>query len=152
MSLVLVAGCSSKKAASTPPPTTTTTTATASVGATTTVPRFTGSSSSKYCGLARQFAQAITPTLSGDAQQLFQQFDAESGPFVAAAPSAIKSDVQTVVTVVKQLEAEFAAVNYDATKLTPANLAPVEAPSFAAASDRVNDYDVQVCGITPPTT
>jgi len=149
--LILVAGCSSKKSAA-PATTTSTPTVAGSAATSSTVPHFSGSSSSKYCNLAKQFSQAITPNLSGNAKQLFSEFDTESAPFVSAAPSDIKGDVETVVNVIKQLETEFQAVNYDATKLTAADLAPVESPTFSTATVRINDYDVQVCGLTPTTT
>jgi hypothetical protein len=150
--LILVAGCSSSKSAGSATTTTSTSTASGSAATSSTVPHFSGSASSKYCNLAKQFSQAITPNLSGNAKQLFSEFDTESAPFVSDAPSAIKGDVETVVNVIKQLQTEFQAVNYDATKLTAADLAPVEAPSFSTATTRINDYDVQVCGLTPTTT
>ncbi len=152
LGLILVAGCSSSKKAAAPATTTSTAGSPRSTAPSTTVPHFTGSATSKYCGLAKQFSQAITPNLSANAKQLFSEFDAEATPFVSAAPSDIKADVETVVGVIKELETEFVAVNYDATKLTPADLAPVEAPSFSTATIRINDYDVQVCGLTPTTT
>ncbi len=145
LSLVLLAGCGGKKSSSS-----TTTSVTAS--AATKVPSFSGSASSKYCGLARQFSQATSPSLSSDPKVLSDQFDALSGQFQSVAPAPIKADVDTVITTIKQLVASFKAANYDVSKINPADMAALQDPKFVAATQRVEAYDAQVCGITTTST
>ena len=141
--LVVLAGCGGKGSSST---------ATTKSGSSTTAPSFSGSKNSKYCDLARQFSGTISGSLSSDPRVLFQEFDTLAGQFVSVAPSQIKSDAQTVVDAVKRLEAAFKAVNYDATKLSPTDVAVLQDPKVAAATSRINAYDDQVCGITTTTT
>lgn len=142
--VLVIAGCgggSSKTSA---------TTATTGSGATT-APTFSGSSSSKYCDLARQLPTAINPNLTNNPQAAFQTFDAFAQQFLAVIPPQIKGDGETLVNGVKQLEASVVAVNYDLSKLTPTALAPVQTPAFAAASSAITTYDAQVCGVTATT-
>jgi hypothetical protein len=143
MVLLTACGGGSKKAAAT---------STTAGTTTTTIPTFTGSASSQYCVLARQFSTAINPNLSGDPKTLFQQFDTFATQFVALVPAPIKADAGTVVSALRQLETAFQAVNYDATKINAAALAPLQSPAFTAATYRIDAYDTQVCGIAPPTT
>ncbi len=118
----------------------------------TTAPSFSGSKNSKYCNLARQFSQTITPGVSNDPKTLFQKFDSVLPEYLAAVPSAIKADSQAVIAVFQQLETRLKSVNYDYTKLGPADLALVQDPKFTAALNRLSAYDAQVCGLTTTTT
>jgi hypothetical protein len=128
---------------------------TKSASSTTTAPVTTSTTDaghSQYCDLARQFSPALNPDTLNDPKTAFQEFDAVYPQFLAEVPAPIKADAETVVGALKQLEVSFQAVNYDLIKVKPADLAPVEAPSFTAATNAITTYDSQVCGITPPTT
>jgi hypothetical protein len=146
--LMAAAGCGGKSSSTTP-----TTTATTGGGITTTsVPKFSGSASSRYCGVARQFSQVAGANLSNDPKTLFQEFDSLATQYLAVVPSEIKTDATTVVDAIRQLETAFKAANYDVTKINPASLAPVQDPKFGAATNRIDAYDTQVCGLTTSTT
>jgi hypothetical protein len=148
LGLSLLAGCSSKAS----PGGSATPTTAGSAGGSTTVPFFTGSANSAYCSLARQFGQTLNPNTSSDPKVLFQQFDSLSSQLLITVPSPIKDDATTVVNALKQLETAFRAANFDATKIKPTDLAPVEDPKFTDATTRIDAYDSQVCGITTSTT
>jgi hypothetical protein len=140
--MVLLAGCSNKKASSALSTTTTVSTTTSTSVA----------SNSPYCTLARQFTQTFTANALANPTTAFQQFDALSTQFLAVVPSAIKADAETAIAAVKQVEASFHAVGDVITKLTPADLEPVESPNFTAATNAIVAYDTKVCGIAPITT
>lgn len=153
VTVILVAGCGGgSSTASTSTTTTGATGATTGGNTSTTSPSFSGSKNSKYCNLARQFLQTTSVNPSGDTKTAFQQFDALVAQYLAAVPSDIKADAETLVNDIKQLEVAVKAANYDFTKLKPADLAPLQDPKFAAASNRIDAYDSQVCGITTSTT
>ncbi len=153
VTVLSVTACGGKGASTTAATTTTPTTGGAATADTaTTVPTFSGSKDSKFCNLARQFSEALSPKLTGDPKAGFQQFDTYSSQFLAAAPSEIKADAQTVFSVVRQIEVRLKALNYDTTKLTASDLTPLQDPKFISALDRINGYDTQVCGVTTPTT
>jgi hypothetical protein len=152
LSALVLAGCGGKGSSST---------ATTAAGPTTTVaagsttaPSFTGSKTSKYCELARQLPSAATADLSDAAKMkaLFQQFDTFAAQFLAVVPPAIKTDADTVVNGLKQLETSLKAVNYDVTKVDPSALSSLTDPKFIAATDRIDAYDSQVCGINTTST
>jgi hypothetical protein len=152
LGLVLVAGCASKGKSSTTG-TTAATTGTTGLGiATTTTPNFSGSKNSKYCTVARQFSSVDVSKLSSDPRALFQTFDSLASQFQSVVPSEIKADADTVINAIKQLETAVKAVNYDFTKVDPKALAPIQDPKFTAATNRIDAYDTQVCGLTTSTT
>jgi hypothetical protein len=150
--VVLFSACSGKGSSATVATTTTPTAAAGAPDTATTTPSFSGSKNSKFCNLARQFSQSLTPQLASNPKAGFQQFDTYSSQFLAAAPSEIKSDAQTVFTGIRQIEARLTALNYDTTKLTAADLAPLQDPKFTTALNRINAYDTQVCGLTTAST
>jgi hypothetical protein len=157
LTVVLAVGCSSSKGSSSTATTLTTVTpatpgVTGAAGPSTTTPSFSGSKNSKYCNLARQFSSTLNPNLSGDPKTLFQQFDSLASQYLALVPPEIKGDAQTVIGAIRQLETKIKAVNYDLTKLAPADLAPVQDPKFTASANRIDAYDSQVCGLTTTTT
>ncbi|MDQ1392957.1 MAG: hypothetical protein QOF30_1934 [Acidimicrobiaceae bacterium] len=156
LSALVLAGCGGK--GSTTSATTKATTAanvtTTVVGGSTTVPTFSGSKNSRYCELARQLPSASTSDLTDvtKVKALFEQFDAFAAQFLAVVPAPIKSDGETVVSGLKQLEASLKAANYDITKVDPSSLSSLTDPTFIAATDRIDAYDTQVCGITTTTS
>jgi hypothetical protein len=152
LSALVLAGCGGKGSSSTA---TTAANPTTTVGAgSTTTPSFTGSKSSKYCELARQLPSPATADLTDAAKMkaLFQQFDTFAAQFLAVVPAAIKTDADTVVNGLKQLETSLKAVNYDVTKVDPSALSSLTDPNFIAATDRIDAYDSQVCGISTTST
>lgn len=152
LSALVLAGCGGKGSSSTA--TTAASPTTTVPGGSTTTPSFTGSKSSKYCELARQLPSAATADLSDAAKMkaLFQQFDTFAAQFLAVVPAAIKTDADTVVNGLKQLETSLKAVNYDVTKVDPNALSSLTDPNFIAATDRIDAYDSQVCGINTTST
>lgn len=115
-------------------------------GVTTTV-HFSGSSSSQFCDLARQLAQKTQVSPNTNLRSVYANFDSEATQILAAAPSAIKSDLTTLIAGVRTLRDALAAVNYDATKLDSSTLKSLSDPSFQASASRVTAYTQQVCGL-----
>ena len=81
-----------------------------------------------------------------------QEAAKELPEFEALAPSAIKPDVKTVVTIDEQLIASLAKVNYDVSKLPPATLSSFNSPAVMAANNHIISYLTNVCGIKEPST
>lgn len=125
--------------------------ATVGSGTTTTV-KFSGSSSSKFCDLARSLAQKTKVGPNVDLRKVYQDFDNEAPQIEAAAPAAIKADVETVVAGIRAFKNTLAAVNYDATKLDPASVQALQDPKFTEAATRLSQYYQQVCGVTSSTS
>jgi hypothetical protein len=146
--MLLVAGCGGSKGSSTTASTAAKSTTTVSANGSTTAPTFSGSKNSKYCDLARQFDSAVSSPITSDPKALFQQFDTFSAQFLAVVPGQIKTDAETVINALKQLETAYKAANYDATKVDPSALSALTDPKFKAAADRIDAYDSEVCGIT----
>jgi hypothetical protein len=120
---------------------------------TTKVPGFSGSSSSSFCDDARRLSQTtrFTPDTT-NLKTVFQDFDSYSGRLESKAPSAIKADVKTVVDAVKRYEGVLQGVNFDYTKLTPAQLQAFTDPNVTSASERVTAYLAQVCHVSTATS
>jgi ABC-type glycerol-3-phosphate transport system substrate-binding protein len=144
-SAVAVAGCSSHKS-------TTAATTTVPSSSTTTLPAVPVAANTPYCQLARQFATSVTLALPNDPQVALAQFDALAPQLLAEAPPSIKGDAQAAVAAVRQVEPALKAAGDDPGKLTAAQLAPVESPAFTDDVNAINAYDLDSCGITPPTT
>jgi ABC-type glycerol-3-phosphate transport system substrate-binding protein len=143
---VAVAGCSSHK------PTTAGATTTVPSTSTTTLPAVPVAANTPYCQLARQFATSITLALPNDPHAAVAQFDALAPQLLAEAPPSIKGDAQAAVAAVRQVEPALKAAGDNPDKLTAAQLAPVESPAFTDEVNAINAYDLDSCGITPPTT
>jgi len=72
---------------------------------------------------------------------------AATSKIVGDAPGAIKSDVQLLVKASNAMYDALAKVNYDYSKLTPADTAGLSAPDVAAAEQHLQDYVKGTCGI-----
>jgi hypothetical protein len=72
---------------------------------------------------------------------------AATNKIVGDAPGAIKSDVQLLVKASNAMYDALAKVNYDYSKLTPADTAGLSAPDVAAAEQHLQDYVKGTCGI-----
>ncbi len=114
-----------------------------------------GSSSSspaKYCDVARSLSQEVKVTASTDFRATFAQFDSFADKFLAAVPTPIKEDANTVISGIRELETALRAVNFDVNKLDVNSLKTLSDPKFTAAGNRLADYNSKNCGITTPTT
>jgi hypothetical protein len=67
------------------------------------------------------------------------------------APSAIKSDMDTLVSGLKTFINTLAAANYDPTKISPTSLESLDTPAFKTATTNIDNYMSQVCHITTTT-
>ena len=67
---------------------------------------------------------------------------------LALAPSSIKSDVALLFAASNATYAALAKANYDYSKLTPSDMAPLETPEVAAAEKRLKAYTTDVCKIS----
>jgi hypothetical protein len=72
---------------------------------------------------------------------------AVSNKMVSSAPAAIKSDVQVLVKASNVMYDALAKVNYDYSKLNPADMAGMSAPDVAAAEQHLLAYVKGTCGI-----
>ncbi len=67
---------------------------------------------------------------------------------LALAPSSIKSDVALLFSASNATYAALAKANYDYSKLTASDMAPLETPQVAAAEKRLKAYTTDVCKIS----
>lgn len=154
LALAILAGCSS--GGDDDPAASPTTVATGGGAGVTTTLRpvdtsFTGQGSAEFCRLAQTYSTRSTVTGQSTPAQLRAQATEGKTAIaqaVNAAPAEIKADVQTLSTVYGAFVTELEKLNYDATKLTAASLAPLQAPEFGRASQRFTVYVRDVCKIT----
>jgi hypothetical protein len=151
--LVVTAACggSSKNTAATASSATTASSSPTASSTSTTV-HFSGSSSSQFCDLARQLGQNTQVGPNADLRSVYANFDSEAGQILAAAPAAIKSDLNAVVAGLRILKNALAAVNYDSRKLDASTIKSLQDPAFQASVSRVASYTQQVCGIKTGTS
>jgi len=134
----------------------------ASDGVTTTI-AFKGSGSGNLCDYGKDIesSSALEDAFTGktDSKSLKDGFNKTLDVIntaVSKAPSEIKADLQTLQAGFKQIAAFYATYDYDVTKLTaamqkdPSLVSKIDAlnsDAYSAASDRVDAYFAQVCGI-----
>lgn len=113
-----------------------------------------GGSKNRYCDLARTIDQKLG---NSDQTQLstpekmrafFEEADRAIGAAVAAAPSEIKADIQTLATAFRKVVDALRKANWDFMKVA-ADVQSLSSPQIEAASKRVEKYGQEVCGITP---
>lgn len=124
-------------------------------------------SGSSFCGASRQLKaqekkeiQAITSSSVTPAalEKSVNQAEAELPAFVALAPAAIRSDVQTSFAAEQTYFNKLKADGYDITKVIadPSVSAALSAPAFVQASNAIAKYESSVCGLSTtaatPTT
>lgn len=114
--------------------------------------RFTGQGSTEFCNLARTYTERfgkVDPKLSGtQLRTLTQEGLTALNQAAGAAPAEIKTDVQVIANVIRGLVAELDRVNYDYSKVSPDSLSKLQAPDFAASTQRFQAYMTNVCKIT----
>ena len=149
--LVLLAGCSSRskdQASSTP------TTVAANAGPTTTVrpvdTSFTGQNSAQFCTLSKTYNDRFASVSSGSPAQLraaAQEGRTAITQAASTAPAEIRADVQVIANVFTALITELERVDFDIAKVSPASLAPLQAPDFQTSTIRFQAYLQSVCGV-----
>ena len=139
------------------------TTTAAGVSSTTADPKFSGSGSGDLCSYAKEVdvsAKFDKIFQSSDPAQTKKDLDvakAAMAEFRKRAPNEIKGDIEKVTTAVLEMIGTMAKYNFDFTALAKAaQTDPALAqtfqsgfasPEFQAASDRVDAYFTNVCGI-----
>lgn len=134
------------------------TTTTAAGGTTSTLrpvdTSFSGQGSTEFCNLARTYTERSasvggnTSSTPAQLRTLANEGRTAINQAADVAPPEIKADVQLISTTFSGLLAELEKVDYDATKLTPAAFAPLQAPEFGRASQRFQAYTQDVCKIS----
>ena len=87
-----------------------------------------------------------TGTTPAEIKKSYQADEANAIKALSKAPSEIKADVQVLVATTAQLDAALAKVNYDFTKITPADEAALDSPAFTAAESKLEAYVKAHCG------
>ena len=119
----------------------------AGVTSTTSAPQFSGSGGSSWCDYDRQLQNSTQfQNLYKDPHGWVSAVNSVVGQVESKAPGVIKADVATIVEGLHVVIAAVVADNYDFSKITPAQMAPLQDLKFKAAGDRVTAYDKQVCG------
>jgi len=132
----------------------------------TTTPSFKGDANSDFCTFVKDIANSdLGQNLGEDPTKLKDQLQQVSDVMAKAqskAPAEIKDDLATVTDAIKKYRDFLAQYDYDIAKLTaaaqkdPTILQNVtnsfSDAKFEQASNRVEAYGEQVCGITTDTT
>ena len=132
----------------------------------TTTPSFKGDANSDFCTFVKDIANSdLGQNLGQDPSKLKDQLQQVSDVMAKAqsrAPAEIKDDLATVTDAIKKYRDFLAQYDYDIAKLTaaaqkdPTILQNVtnsfSDAKFEQASNRVEAYGEQVCGITTDTT
>jgi hypothetical protein len=148
--MVMVSGCNSTKTGATAGSTVGTDTAAPAVDSAAAAAPVKATGGGKFC---TELASAMntTPTAAEaagtDPKAQILAARAASDKLVSSAPGAIKSDVQLLVKASNAMYDALAKVNYDYSKLTPADTASLSAPDVAAAEQHLQDYVKGTCGI-----
>lgn len=84
-----------------------------------------------------------------DTKKTFDEIKSLKGALVGSAPSSIKGDLSTMFDYIGQLDGVLSKAGYDWTKINPTDLATSEADAqkFETASQNVDNYVTQACGI-----
>jgi hypothetical protein len=86
-------------------------------------------------------------TTPADLKKSIQASEAVGLKALLKAPSAIKADVKVLIDASTQLFSALEKVNYDFTKITPADEAVFSSPAVTAAEKRVDVFVKADCGI-----
>ena len=150
--IVMVSGCNSTKTAATAA--TATTGATAATATTADSAAAAGpvkaTGGGKFCtelATAMNSSAASAATAGTDPKAEILAARAATNKIVGDAPNAIKADVQLLVKASNTMYDALAKVNYDYSKLTPADTAGLSAPDVAAAEQHLQAYVKGTCGI-----
>jgi hypothetical protein len=116
-------------------------------------------SGSSFCTLAKaeqsQEAKEVKTLQSDTPAQLGAYVQSALGELqllASSAPSAIKSDVQTVVTADETVFQALKKANYNYQNLSPTTLESVDTPAFKRAGTAVTSYLETTCGVSPAAT
>jgi len=110
-----------------------------------------GSSSSKFCDDARNLSKSQQLNPGTDLKKTYQELNSLGPRVESEAPSSIKADVHTVFAALNSIGQALAAVNYDISKVNPAQLQAFSTQQFKDATTRIDAYLTQVCGVTSTT-
>ena len=98
-----------------------------------------------FCAQVKSQADAfditgITRKSKADLKRIYNDGAGKLDQLAAAAPAAIHDDMQTFVTLAKQLRAELADVNYDPSQLSLSAIPALTSPSTLAAVTHIGGY------------
>ena len=91
--------------------------------------------------------KAYTADTPAQLEKFEQQALNEAKTFSSSAPPAIKSAIDTAISTDQEFFNELKAVNFDYTKLSPADLAKIQTPAFTKANQTLANYFRTKCGI-----
>ncbi|HZV27451.1 MAG TPA: hypothetical protein VFG00_14285 [Acidothermaceae bacterium] len=159
----LLAGCSSKKTpasstGSTPPAAAAATSAAgvAAASATAALPspsKVVATGGGKFC---QQVAAEVNSSVAKAAasgtgidsiKASVQEYQSIKAGVLSSAPGAIKGDLVTLFGALDQFYGALAKVNYDFSKIDPSVEAPLETPAVQQATQNVDAYLKNTCGI-----
>lgn len=154
--LATIAGCGTgsdgTSAAST---STSTSTSTSGSDSTTGSTRFTGDPDSEWCRTYSQIRDLQDPTAAGSAEhsaELFDQSIALTDHLVEVAPAEIAEASQVAADGLRRLDEVLSRYDYDLTRFQQEapdeDFEAFDNPELNAASDDLNAYATQVCGIS----
>jgi len=126
--------------------------AAAGPGATTTVDtRFTGEGGESFCRQFRDYAESSRRLAQGgnlDIRTIYADAARAVNESVGIAPAEIRRDVRVVAEAFTALVRELEAVNFDIQRVPPAVVLRFMSEELSTASERVEAYARNVCGLT----
>ena len=154
VALLVLAGCSGGGDDDAAP--TTSAAGSAATGPTTTMrpvdTSFTGQNSAEFCALAKTYNERFTSVGSNPTPAQLRTVAREGqtaiNQAVSAAPAEIKRDVEVIANTFTTLLSELEKVNFEAARMPPAALQPMQAPEFQQSTTRFQAYIRTFCGVS----
>lgn len=109
----------------------------------------------KFCSLMEKEQSYVQKIIAGNdstdvtVQKIASDTKKLAKKAVAAAPASIKADVATVTKASLAEVAALQKVNFDITKINPADLMKLNQPEIRTASANLTNYLVKTCGLDP---
>ena len=120
---------------------------------TTNAPKSYSGASARFCGYAEKDSTVYKRTgdSTGELKSIYSDVLPALQRTQSAAPDALKHDFEVFVAGYTEVVHTLAAINFDATKLTPSTFGPLATPQVKAASAHIRAYVTQVCHVTTTT-
>jgi hypothetical protein len=115
---------------------------------------FSGAGSDAFCKadatLNQQLSQEAPKTPEPAAlQTYFEKKVAAVKQLEALAPAEVKGDVATTIAAYEAFRPVLAAIGWDQSKVTAAQMGAIQTPAVTAAGQRLSQYTERVCKLVP---
>jgi hypothetical protein len=119
----------------------------------TTTQSFTGAGGGGFCDLVRDQSSldytALSEASPDETRVIYESFRSVVRDMVKAAPPEISADVQLISDAYDTMYDEYEKVDYQFDRLPPDLAQALDGPAVIQATERLDAYAAEVCGIDP---